>query len=97
MSYLSSWFLVDMISSIPITALQEYGGLAANNQNVKFLKLSRLPRLYRLLRLLKLIRLYKSNKFVEKMLKTINVSQSITQMIQSLVIMIFLLHLIGRY
>eukprot|EP00347_Sterkiella_histriomuscorum_P012789 403367218 len=93
--YIKSWFFVDLMSSIPITAIQQYGGLGQSVINVKFIKLSRLPRLYRLLRLMKLIRLYKSNKIVQKMLSATSINIGFTQMINSLVIMIFLLHLIG--
>lgn len=65
-AYLKSWFLLDLVSSVPITLIQKYAGDAALN-NIKLLKLSRLPRLYRLLRLIKLMRLYRSNSFLEKL------------------------------
>ena len=73
-SYLSSWFLVDLFSSIPITMIQKYSGMESNLTNIKFIKLSRLPRLYRLLRLMKLIRLYKTNQFIANMMREMNIN-----------------------
>lgn len=93
-NYIKTWFAVDMMSSIPITLIQKYTS-SGSVDNIKLLKLSRLPRLYRLLRLIKLMRLYKSNKFVEKLFAAVNISVTANRMINSLIMMIFLLHLIG--
>jgi hypothetical protein len=41
------------------------------------------------------MRLYKSNKFVEKLFAAVNISVTANRMITSLIMMIFLLHLIG--
>jgi hypothetical protein len=41
------------------------------------------------------MRLYKSNKFVEKLFAAVNISVTANRMINSLIMMIFLLHLIG--
>ncbi len=66
MNYLKGWFLLDLMSSVPITLIQNYTG-GSGLENVKLLKLSRLPRLYRLLRLVKLTKLYKQNSFLDRL------------------------------
>jgi hypothetical protein len=93
-NYLKTWFAIDLVSSAPISLIQKYS-TTGHVDNIKLLKLSRLPRLYRLLRLIKLMRLYKSNKFVEKLFAAVNISVTANRMITSLIMMIFLLHLIG--
>ncbi len=65
--------------------------------NLKYVKLSRLPRLYRLLRLVKLLRFYRSNKFIDKMFKMINVSSTTNDIMKTLMAMIFILHLMGCF
>lgn len=57
-TYIKSWFIIDLISSIPITLISRFLNDSGLN-NMKLIKLSRLPRLYRLLRLIKLMRLYR--------------------------------------
>lgn len=94
MNYLKGWFMLDMVSSVPITLIQEYTG-GSGLENVKLLKLSRLPRLYRLIRLVKLTKLYKQNSFLERLFQQINLSLTAKSMMTSLVMMVFLLHLIG--
>ena len=54
-----------------------------------------LPRLYRLLRLAKLIRFYRSNQFIVRIMKAININPTTSSMINLLFIMIFILHFIG--
>lgn len=91
--YLKTWFLIDLFSSFPIVLVQQYTNM--NVTNLKFVKLSRLPRLYRLLRLVKLIRFYRSNQFIGRVMKAININPTTGSMISLLFIMIFILHFIG--
>ena len=52
-AYLKSWFLLDLMSSVPISLILSFTDTDSTNvMNIRILKLSRLPRLYRLLRLL---------------------------------------------
>ena len=95
-NYLKTWFIIDILSSIPISLiLWVTGNDGTNALNAKFIKLSRLPRLYRLLRLLKLMRLYKQNKLLEKVLVQVNMSVQTNKLVKSLVIIAILLHFIG--
>ena len=101
-SYLRSWFIIDVVSSIPISLIQkvttpaDQSGSKGNNQvNARIIKLSRLPRLYRLLRLLKLVRLYKSNKFIEMLTMKLNMSVTTTRLMKSFLMVFFMLHLLG--
>src|SRR4051812_8054122 len=85
--------MIDVVSCVPISLIQALTN--TSGANIKILKLSRLPRLYRLLRLLKLVRLYRSNKFVERLVVTFNLSMTGKQLFMSLISMLFLLHFIG--
>lgn len=51
--YLKSWFLVDIISVLPISEVLQTGDFAS------LARIARLPKLYRLIRLIKLMRLLK--------------------------------------
>ena len=93
-NYLKGWFSVDAVSSIPISLISLLMGDNSVSK-IKYIKLSKLPRLYRLLRLMKLMRIYKSNKFIEKFFSQINMSLTVHRTIKSLIMMIFMLHLIG--
>jgi hypothetical protein len=93
-NYLRGWFTIDAISSAPISLISLIIGDESVSK-IKYIKLSRLPRLYRLLRLVKLMRIYKSNKFIDKLFSQINMSITLHRTIMSLIMMIFMLHLIG--
>ena len=61
--YLRSWFLVDVLSTIPVDLLVEvFSGTEDGSQSVGTLKLLRI---LRLARLLKMVRLLKINKLLE--------------------------------
>lgn len=72
LTYIKTWFIIDLISSFPMGLLEYYTGLAQEGNTSKanrFARLARLPRLYKLLRILrisKLSRVYKGNPFYEK-------------------------------
>lgn len=107
LAYMKSWFLIDVLSSIPISLIQKLStptdvsaqsaanGSGNSVMNVRIIKLSRLPRLYRLLRLLKLMRLYKSNKFIERISMQLNMSVTTSRLMKSFIMVFFLLHLVG--
>ena len=95
-SYLKSWFIIDLMSSIPISLVLSFTNQGGNSVlNIRIIKRSRLPRLYRLLRLIKLMRLYKSNKFIEKMINQFNMSMTVNKIIKSIIMIVFLLHIVG--
>mmetsp|Transcript_19889 Transcript_19889/g.36684 ORF Transcript_19889/g.36684 Transcript_19889/m.36684 type:complete len:648 (-) Transcript_19889:4500-6443(-) len=72
LSYLKTWFIIDVVSSFPMGLVEYSMGLdpdKSNNKANRFARLARLPRLYKLLRILrisKLSRVYKGNPFYEK-------------------------------
>ena len=72
-NYIKSWFLLDVISSIPLTLIGSTTNLDYN-RNIKYVKLTRLPWLYWLLRLMKLVKLWKLNWFIEISLSKIGIS-----------------------
>lgn len=63
-SYISSWFLLDLVATIPTQVFDPSsfgsGTSSSSSANVnKLLRLARLPRLYRLLRILRLFKVFK--------------------------------------
>lgn len=95
-NYLKGWFFLDLVSSIPISLVSLIMGINVESE-IKYVELSRLLRLYKMIRLVKLIRIYKSNKFVEKLFSQINLSITLHRTITSLIMMVFMLHLIGCF
>lgn len=95
--YIKRWFVIDCISSVPITLIQKFTTPddSGSGSNIRIIKLSRLPRLFRLLRLLKLVRLFKSNKFVEMVSMQLNMSLTTSRLMKSFIMVFFLLHLVG--
>lgn len=72
LSYIKSWFFIDVLSSFPMGIIEYTQGLdpssSANKAN-RLARLARLPRLYKLLRILrisKLSRVYKGSPFYER-------------------------------
>ena len=67
MTYLKSWFFIDLMASLPMTLIQKYivpTGFNLRGQNL--IRMARLPRLYRMLRmarLLKIVKMFKSSSF----------------------------------
>jgi hypothetical protein len=66
--YFKTWFLIDFVSSIPVTFLYEVLGI---NSNTRFLKFAKIPRIFRILRVLKMIKLFKRTKKMEKWIDSI--------------------------
>jgi hyperpolarization activated cyclic nucleotide-gated potassium channel 1 len=71
-TYLKSWFVIDLISSFPMGLLEFSLGLdtGTSPKANRFARLARLPRLYKLVRILritKLSRIYKGSPIYEKL------------------------------
>ncbi|CAE7776515.1 AKT1, partial [Symbiodinium microadriaticum] len=64
--YLKSWFLVDLVSTIPLYRLSEHGDGAMVLRLLRTLKMGKMLRLFRLLRLARLV----------KLIRTVNVETS---------------------
>ena len=100
-AYLKGWFAIDFISCAPITLLFDSMQLGEdtkdkNAQNAsRFVKLAKLPRIYRILRVMKMFKLFSSNKALQKWYEEIRLSIELKQIIASLIMMLFLLHIVG--
>ena len=79
--YLKSWFVVDCVSSVPISVIMISLSSTPTNQSnimsIKFIKLLKLFTLYRLLTLARVTRLFKNNKMVEYLISKINISRDV--------------------
>jgi len=97
-SYLKSWFAIDMIASIPVSLilfLSKKSDIDHSIASIRFLKLTKFTRLYRLLSLFKMIKLLKNHKHLEVAVSYLHVSSDIKQIISSLIRLVFLLHIVG--
>mmetsp|Transcript_24313 Transcript_24313/g.23924 ORF Transcript_24313/g.23924 Transcript_24313/m.23924 type:complete len:481 (+) Transcript_24313:722-2164(+) len=97
--YLTTWFFLDLTSSIPTEILEMTSGEEdANTNSVKLLRLARLPRLYRLLRILrlfKMLRLIKHNKSMKKVMDLIRLNSGVMRMITVTITVFFMVHIIA--
>lgn len=92
--YLKSWFIVDLISSVPVNLIL-LGQL--NNTTVSFqlIKLLKAFTLYRLLTLGKYLKLTRNNKVFEWIQSKVSISRDATELQTNLLRMLILVHFIG--
>ncbi|OMJ94420.1 hypothetical protein SteCoe_2474 [Stentor coeruleus] len=93
--YLKSWFLIDLISSIPFQFIEQK--YIRNNYN-KLFRLLRLPRLYKLFkvfRMNRIIRIFKRYGFVKKILHLLREHNGILNLIKFSVTVTILVHIMG--
>lgn len=102
--YVSTWFFVDLIATMPTDLFSEQilgqSGQDSQSGTNKLARLARLPRLYRLFKILRLIKIFKIIKFgksIKKVFKSFSLNQSRTRMIQSLAIALFCVHVVGCF
>jgi hypothetical protein len=60
-NYISSWFIIDVISVIPFDVLLQSGNL---NDLFRFARIGKLYKMLRILRLVKILKLIRSNRGV---------------------------------
>ena len=99
-NYVKTWFLIDLISSIPFTIIDLFLQNSQNPGYNKFLKLTRLPRLYKLFRLAKLIRflkVYESNPTYERIQDCFQESSRIVKLFKFSVLVSLCIHLMACF
>eukprot|EP00937_MAST-01D_sp_MAST-1D-sp2_P000148 g148.t1 len=90
--YLRGWFLIDLVSSIPVELLFAEGGEV---RSLKLIKASKILRVLRILKLAKLLRIFKTPKLVEIVEEHLALSQEQTKGIKMLVTIFFVAHIIA--
>lgn len=101
--YVSTWFFIDLIATMPTDLFSEQilgGSSDSNGGTNKLARLARLPRLYRLFKILRLIKIFKIIKFgksINRLFKSFSLNQSRTRMIQSLAVALFCVHVVGCF
>lgn len=100
LSYLKSWFVIDLLSSIPMNLIS-MNLVTTSSQRLKnqgLIRLLRLPKLYRLLRMTRLIRIFKvitkSNAF-SKILHFFKLNQGAMRFLTFFITMMTSVHVIG--
>lgn len=97
-NYLKSWFLIDLFSILPISAILE-GGKKKSANFSSLLRIARLPKLYRLVKLTKLFRMVKVvkkgnvNKITKYFLEKLKVNANIERLIYFILGFLILNHL----
>ena len=98
-NYLKSWFVIDLISSVPVSIIMLFTNFSteANNQilSIKFLKLLRLFTLYRILSIVKIFRLFKNSKILELVISKVSVSDELKIAFVSFGRITFMVHIMG--
>lgn len=101
LNYLSSWFIPDIISCIPVGLLQLFDqGEQAGGNNAKLLRLVRLPRLYRLIRITRIIKALnkvQNSEFMEKIQDFMSLKQSAMRLFSSFCTIFVLLHIVACF
>lgn len=98
-TYIRTWFFIDLIASIPVTFIVLF--VAADSESekdlisIRFLKLAKFTRMYRLLTLFKLAKLFKNHNTLEKYVSYLNISTDAKHILSSLIRMVFLIHIVG--
>jgi CRP-like cAMP-binding protein len=99
-NYLASWFLIDLISSIPFNLIEllidtnNSGGTGYNSA----MRLARLPRLYRLFRLAKVFKAlghYSHTAYMEKVQDCVQINSRLVKLTKFLIIVFFCVHFMG--
>eukprot|EP00947_MAST-08B_sp_MAST-8B-sp1_P003225 g3225.t1 len=107
LNYSTTWFIPDLVSSIPIDAIFRWGvgkedddpnngrGLATMSKTLKLLRLTRLTKLFRLLRMSRAFRYIRFAKsYIEDTLK-VRIPMYVIKMVRLLVITVFVSHVMG--
>ena len=98
-TYIRTWFFIDLVASIPVTFIVIF--VAADSESekdlisIRFLKLAKFTRMYRLLTLFKLAKLFKNHNTLEKYVSYLNISTDAKHILSSLIRMVFLIHIVG--
>jgi hypothetical protein len=99
LSYIKSWFLLDVLCSIPFQLI-DGGGDGTSKSKTKLLKLARLPRLYRLLRILrifKMLRLFRLSRTFKQYFETVKMNAGVTRMISVIITVLLMVHLMSCF
>jgi len=99
-TYFASWFLIDLISSIPYNVIElaiasdDGEGSGYNSA----MRLARLPRLYRLFRLVKVFKAlghYRNVAYMEKVQDCLQINSRLVKLAKFLIIVFFCVHFMG--
>jgi hypothetical protein len=99
-NYLKSWFVIDIVTTIPFSMIEKLNTDVGAASDSKALRLARIPRLYRLLRIFRLLRILKllkkeTTSSTSQMAKAIKVGNSIKEMLTIISTIIFTNHLVA--
>ena len=100
-SYVKGWFVVDLVSSFPITVVDYYtggdSGLPKDKYN-SMIRLARLPRLYKLLRIvriLKVLKHYSNSRVFIALQDCLQINSRLWKLVKFLMSVMLCVHIVG--
>lgn len=99
-TYLSGWFLPDVLACIPFQLIINSEGDSSAASSAKLIRLSRLPRLYRLVRvvrMLKMMKVFKSSQFFASIFESLNNNIVGTRLLKLVFLTFYLVHLMACF
>ena len=91
--YLKGWFLIDLISILPISFLTKSGDYNS------LVRIARFPKLYRLIKITRLIRVLKvlkqKNKFIKYLKKVLKISAGLERLLFFLLFFLLICHIVS--
>lgn len=88
--YLQSWFVIDLISTMPFDLTISLGLLRGSD-----IEVLRMARIIRLIRLVKLLRILRASRILARWQSYIGLSYAMTTMIKFMVVTVFLIHMMA--
>jgi hypothetical protein len=95
LSYLRSWFLVDLVACIPVTLIEGFQGESEGTGRSSIAKLARIPRLYKIFRVIrfsKIVNLYKRHPFYARLSDFFDTHASALKLLKFLFMTVICLH-----
>lgn len=90
MNYIKGWFVVDLVSTIPLDLILEYGHMS------KIVRFSKIGKIYKLLRVTKMVRLLQTAKMKNRcsiyMLKIMKIGLGLERLLSILISFVLLQH-----
>jgi hypothetical protein len=95
LEYIKTWFIIDIVSSIPQNLLFNFGSTFGKTDLLRLAKLPKLYRLIKILRLIKLAKFFKQLTFIQTLENFFNINFGITKLITFLFSTLVMAHVVA--
>jgi hypothetical protein len=97
MRYLKGWFIVDVVSTIPIDWIDWGGGDGATSHGTQAFKTAKITKAIKVVRLLRLTKLMKSSVYADQFEEWLGVQKSRLNVARTLLMMVVLAHFVSCF